>query len=248
MERFFTDEDTEASIERKARAALGIVGNWRRLLFWRDHDGIRLIMTNKPKEIPFQYTFEEDPEILTTQISWSETPRSLLIRLGKKESHHMLDGEGQEFPANDNLFTYASLGTAEPVKIVHGLNRVSGKKRVPMKLRDNRERIEVRFGDISVVTAKGSGQNCANTFDEARRAEHKETWQIGVIRADENTIIIGAIDRVVPFWFTEKPNAPLDESKDALQHTARAVPPGAWGKPPALVTPPPDDDGDPFPS
>jgi hypothetical protein len=33
---FFTDEDTEASLERRARNTLGILGSWRRFSCWRD--------------------------------------------------------------------------------------------------------------------------------------------------------------------------------------------------------------------
>jgi hypothetical protein len=123
-------------------------------------------MTNAPKEIPLRYVIEEESEIQTTQISWSETPRSLLIRLDKKENCHILDAEGQEFPFDDNLFGYASLGTAKPVKIVHGLNRGSGKKRVSSNMKDNRERIEVRFGDTSFVTGKGPRWTYASVYEE----------------------------------------------------------------------------------
>jgi hypothetical protein len=56
-------------------------------------------------------------------------------------------------------------------------------------------------------------------------------WQIGVVRAAEDRIIIEGIDGVVPFWFSEKPNHALDDEKDRLRQTARAVPPGSWGKP-----------------
>jgi ribonuclease HI len=34
---WFTEEDTEYAIERRARSSLGIIGAWRRLLYWRDN-------------------------------------------------------------------------------------------------------------------------------------------------------------------------------------------------------------------
>jgi ribonuclease HI len=46
---WFTEEDTEYSIERRARSVLGILGSWRRLSYWRNNEGIRLVMTNRQK-------------------------------------------------------------------------------------------------------------------------------------------------------------------------------------------------------
>jgi hypothetical protein len=100
-------------------------------------------MTNARNETILRYFLPNDPEVHEAMIGWNETPKSFLIRIDKKDSYHVMDANGREFPADDNLFGHPTLSTARPVNIVHGLNVGSGKKRVVSALKDNREKIEV---------------------------------------------------------------------------------------------------------
>jgi hypothetical protein len=120
---WYTDEDTEDSLERKARSGLGIVGSWRSLSFWRDHEGVRLVITNIRKEVTLRFYLPGEPEIQEIPIGWNETPASFLVRIGKKDNYHIMDANGQEFPKEDNLFGYATLSNALQVNIVHGMTR-----------------------------------------------------------------------------------------------------------------------------
>jgi hypothetical protein len=70
---WFTEEDTEYAIERRARTSLGIIGTWRRLPYWRDISGIRMVMTNRQKEIKMRYSGGIDHEIKEMQIPESDT-------------------------------------------------------------------------------------------------------------------------------------------------------------------------------
>jgi ribonuclease HI len=71
---WFSEEDTEESLETSARRVLGILGNWRRLLFWRDHEGVRIVMTNKRKETTLRYQDGSDPEVHEMKVSENDTP------------------------------------------------------------------------------------------------------------------------------------------------------------------------------
>jgi hypothetical protein len=171
-------------------------------------------------------------------IGMNDTPLSFRIKIGKKDNYHVMDPNGQEFPNDGNLFSYASMDGARPVNVIHGLNAGTGKKRVPSHLKDNSERIEVRFGDRKVVLTKGSRKTYLTAFDEAREAESiPDSWKIATVRADEGRIIIIGEDGVNPFWFREKLYPPLDETKDRLREAARKVPHGSWGKIPASPHP-----------
>jgi hypothetical protein len=102
------DDDTEDSIERKARNALGILGSWRRLSFWRDHEGIRLVMTNSGKEVESRYQLDGETEVREIRIGYNESPTSFLTKIEKKDDFHILDAGGQEFQVTNNLFAYAT--------------------------------------------------------------------------------------------------------------------------------------------
>jgi hypothetical protein len=118
---------------------------------------------------------------------------------------------------------YATTSGAQPVRIVHGLRIGTGKKRIVSTLRDNREKIEVRFGDERQVFEKGPGQSYLRLFRENREALGlPNSWKIAE-GAD-------CADCVDPSWFTERLCAPLDATKDKLRNAARAVPPGSRGK------------------
>jgi hypothetical protein len=58
-----------------------------------------------------------------------------------------------------------------------------------------------------------------------------DTWQIAVVRAEEDKITVECADGVYPFWFTEKACPPTPKSADRLREAAKIAGPGTWGKP-----------------
>jgi hypothetical protein len=168
---FYTDTDTEDTLEMKARRGLGIVDSWRRASFWADHEGVRITMTNSPKHVPLRYYLPNDTEMHEVMIGMNETPITFRIKIGKKDNYHVLDPNGQEFPDDDNLFTYSTQDNARPVNVIHGLNAGTGKKRILSTLKDNPKRIEVRFEDRKFLSAKGPRKTYTAVFEEAREAE-----------------------------------------------------------------------------
>jgi hypothetical protein len=139
---WFTEEDTEASIERKARTSLGILGNWQRQAFWRDHEGILLVMTNSRKQVPLRYRIEDEAEVREIQICQEDTPKSVLTRLKQLDNYFILDPENRRFETDDKLFAFATTKGVQPVRIRHGVRLSSIKARVRLDLRDNREKVE----------------------------------------------------------------------------------------------------------
>jgi hypothetical protein len=91
---WFTEEDTEYAIERRARSVLGIFGPWRRLSYWRDNTGIRMVMTNRQKEITMRYSGDPDREIKEVTITETDTVRVILSRLKAKSNFHLADVTG----------------------------------------------------------------------------------------------------------------------------------------------------------
>jgi hypothetical protein len=152
---WYTDDDIEDSLERKARNSLGIVGSWRRVSFWSDHEGVRLVMTSLRKEVELRCLLQGETGVREIMIGFNESPTSLLVRIGKEDNYHILDASGQEFQVTDNPFAYATTRGTQLVRIVHGLHICTGKKRVISTLKDDREKIEVRFGDEKLEFEKG---------------------------------------------------------------------------------------------
>jgi hypothetical protein len=159
---WFTDDDAEDSIERKARNALGIVGNRRRLAYWSDHEGIRLVMTNKRKEIELRNLLDEETEVHEISVCWEESPTSLLTKLGKRDNYFVVDANDKPFAVTDNLFTFATTKGVQPVRIKHGLKMTTLKTRVQLPLKDNREKVEIRFGDEKLEFEKGCLRHIRN--------------------------------------------------------------------------------------
>jgi hypothetical protein len=141
---WFTEEDTEESLERRARNVLGILGSWRRLSFWRDHEGIRLVMTNKRKEVELRYMFEHDTEAKEVLISEDDTPKMITTKVGKKENFHVVDPRGNPSGQDDSLFGHATMSGALPVRIVHGSALRTNKTRVKSARKDNRAKMVIK--------------------------------------------------------------------------------------------------------
>jgi ribonuclease HI len=88
---FFTEDDTEDSIEKRARGVFSILGCWRRLAYWRDANGIRIAMTNRKKEVIMRYHTELDSTIKELPISEDDTPATALIKLKVGQNFHLVD-------------------------------------------------------------------------------------------------------------------------------------------------------------
>jgi hypothetical protein len=148
---WFTEEDTEFAIERRARTALGIFGAWRRRSFYRDGNGLRLVMTNSQKEIMMRYSSGPDKEINEIAISESDTIRVILMRLKAKENFHLTDESGRPFRMEDFPFGYVSIAPSQPLQLSHG-SALKGKARDPTPRRDRRIAVEVTFGKDKKLT------------------------------------------------------------------------------------------------
>jgi hypothetical protein len=97
-----------------------------------------------------------EAEVKEIMIGYNKSPTSFLTRIGKRDNFRVLDACGQEFQVTDNLFTYATTKGAQPVRVKHGLNIGTAKKRIIFPLKDNREKIEVRFADDKMEFGKGA--------------------------------------------------------------------------------------------
>jgi hypothetical protein len=71
---WYSDDDTEVSLETRVRRVLGITRSWRRLSFWRDHEGVRIVMTNKGKEVILRYQLEAESEVHEMFVSENDMP------------------------------------------------------------------------------------------------------------------------------------------------------------------------------
>jgi hypothetical protein len=135
---WYTDDDTEDSLEKRTRTILGILGSWRRLSFWRDHEGVRIVMTNKRKEVELRYKTNENPEVKEMVIYEEDTPQSVIERSGRKGNVFVVDSMGNPFGKTDGLFRYATGREAPPVTIMHGSGMSTMKNRNPTVNKDNR--------------------------------------------------------------------------------------------------------------
>jgi hypothetical protein len=159
---WFTEEDREASLEQRARNVLGILGSWRRLSYWRDAEGIRLVMTNKRKEVTMRYHTELDPTIKEVSITEDDTPKMILAKLSLKDNFFITDSNGNPFGNDDSLFGYCTLQENPPVQGLHGSALRTRKARVLTPKKDNRIKTEIRMGDERTVFARGVQTTCEN--------------------------------------------------------------------------------------
>jgi hypothetical protein len=138
---WFTADDTEYSIERRARGVLGIIGCWRRLFYWRDANGIRLVMTNRRTEVLMRYHTEHDRTIKEIPISEDDTPSSVLLKLREESNFHIADEGGHPFAADDNLFGYCTFASNPPLQLLHGsaLPKKDHRRRTPVLGKDTEE-------------------------------------------------------------------------------------------------------------
>jgi hypothetical protein len=201
---WFTEEDTEYAIERRARTVLGIFGTWGRLSYYRDTTGIRIVMTNRPKEITMRYTGETDREIKEVTISETDTVRVILSRLKAKSNFHLADSEDKPFGIEDMPFGYVSIPSSPPLKLLHG-SALRGKVREATMRKDNRIAVQVNFRDGKSVYPRGVQPSYAAVLDQAGdNFGITDPCHIGKVRADEDRILIDIELGEDNGWFTEK--------------------------------------------
>jgi ribonuclease HI len=111
---WFTEEDTEYAIERRARTSLGIFGTWRRASYWRDNTGIRIVMTNRRKEISMRCSSGADGEIKEVPISEDDTVKIILLRIKAGSNFHLADNNDKPFGVDDCPFGYVSTAANPP--------------------------------------------------------------------------------------------------------------------------------------
>jgi hypothetical protein len=202
---FFTEDDTEDLIEKRARRVLGIIGCWRRQAYWRDENGIRLVMTNKKKEAIFRYHTELDRTIKEMRISEDDTPATIILKLKFGSNFHLVDSEGILFAPEDNMFGYCSRIGSPPVQVLHGSALHTRKTRQVSPKKDGRIGVEVRLEDNRMEYNRNDASSYARIFADVR-----EDWNIlGQVipertRAEEDRIILECMQGIDAFWFSEK--------------------------------------------
>jgi ribonuclease HI len=228
---WFTAEDTEYSIERRARNVLGILGCWIPLSYWRDANGIRMVMTNRRKEVMMRYCTEHDRTIKEVSISEDDTPASVLLKLRAESNFHITDDKGRPFAMDDNLFGYCTSAANPPLKLLHGSALATKKTREPTKKKDNRIVTEIRCGDEKTTFARGLQPNYAKAVVDAKaHFGIADAVFIEKVRAEDDRIIIECGVGIDAPWFTEKACPPLKISEDRIYQESTGV--GGWGTAP----------------
>jgi uncharacterized membrane protein len=97
--------------------------------------------------VELRYALDDGPEVYEISISWEETQTTLLHKLGRKGNHFVVDKGDHPFARDDNLFSFATTKGVQPVRIIPGLKMGTMKTRVKLPLKDNREKIEIKFGE-----------------------------------------------------------------------------------------------------
>jgi hypothetical protein len=160
-----------------------------------------------------------------------------LVRLVKRENYFVVDSNDRRFEVTDNLFVHVTMKGVQPVTTKHGAQMSSMKARVQLLLKDNREKVEIRFGDEKLEFEKGVYKTYRSLVTENREAFHLPvTWPIAAGRTVEDRIIMECADGAEPFWFSEKACLPLLQTADKLREAAKNAAPEAWGR--AVEAPP----------
>jgi hypothetical protein len=228
---WFTEEDTEYAIERRARSVLGIFGPWRRLSYWRDNTGIRMVMTNRQKEITMRYSVETDREIKEVTITETDTVRVILSHLKAKSNFHLADVTGKPFGMEDFPFGYVSSAINPPLQLLHG-SALKGKVRDPTPRKDNRIAVETKFKDEKYTFIRGAHPTYAMILEDViSRCSISDPCHIERVRAEEDRIFVDIELGEDAHWFTEKACPPLKLSEDRI--LAEATGTGGLGSQPS---------------
>jgi ribonuclease HI len=227
---WFTEDDSEYDVERRAHTSLGIVGTWRRSSFWHDASGLTITMTNRRKEIPMRYSSGEDAEIKSIMIGEEDTVRVILLTLKAKSNFHLTDHASRPFGLDDCPFGYVSVSANPPLQLLHG-SASMGKKREPTPKKDNQIAVEVKVGSaISVYPRSGPAapQGYSRLLSDMM-TKHGLTgpWHIAQVRAIDDRIQVEIADGEPLEWFCESICPPLKSEDDRSLRDAVGV--GGWG-------------------
>jgi hypothetical protein len=233
---WFTGDDTEYSLERRARKELGMFGCWRRAAYWRDAEGIRLVMTNKRKQTTLRYLLDKETDPKEITIFEDDTPGTILARLKPGTNFFITDENKNVFASNDSLFGYCTFAVNPPVKVLHQSALRSLKPRALTKKKDNRMAVEIHLGDGSTTFARGAHKTYAKLLNSAKEFFGTDAPVHALhVRAEDDRIILECSTEVLAPWFTEKACPPLNPEDDRLLQEASNV--GGWGTNPPPVHP-----------
>jgi hypothetical protein len=113
---WYSDDDTEDTLEGRPRRVLGIVGSWHGLSFWRDHEGIRIVMASKRKEVFLRYRIGDEVEVQEMLVGENEMPAQVILKARKQGSFYVTDLNDILFAKEDGLFGYATFPVFLPSK------------------------------------------------------------------------------------------------------------------------------------
>jgi hypothetical protein len=135
----------------------------------------------------------------------------------------------KKIPDNDALFTFVSSPDVHPLSLRQEIHLDAKKIRGVSKPENKREIVAVQFGDYTHEFKKNDCKLYQEAIARARRIlELPETWEIAVVRAEEDRVIVMCVEGRNPFWLSEKVYPPLETLKDKLREAARRVTPGTW--------------------
>jgi hypothetical protein len=145
------------------------------------------------KTVTMRYKSEAEQENKELEIRMEHTVRAILDRLKTKE-HMVVDSKGRIFLEQGHLFTYFSSENPLPVGIVRELKVIVKPPRKIEPVKDSRESIVIKFGDMALEGAKSSGANYRLIFDQTQTELNVPGWwTIDHVRADESKIFVDAM-------------------------------------------------------
>jgi hypothetical protein len=93
--------------------------------------------------------------------------------------------------------------------------------------KDNREKVEIRFEDQVAAFERTAVRSYQELVEQNRDYFHlTDSWQIAIIRAEEDRIIVECADGANPFWFSQKLGPPIRITEDKIHQAATSVAPG----------------------
>jgi hypothetical protein len=189
-------------------------------------------MTNKRKDVVLRYSFGNTTEVHEVLIGENDTPPQVTLKVGKQGNFYVVDPNGVPFGKDDSLFGYATTQEALPVQILHGSALRTLKTRALTPKKDNRIKVECRFGDEKQCFERSAYQSYKDLVEDNCRAHSlPDSWQIASVREEDDRIIVVCEDGANPFWFIEKMCPALKIMQDKIYANATRVPPGSWSAP-----------------
>jgi hypothetical protein len=185
-------DDTEMRSLQRAMSAIGEYGTWRIVKSSSNEGGKTMEVSKKKKTVTMRYTVDGQTEIKETEIGVEDTVRGIMARMDIKE-HVVIDSKGSRFLEQDHLFTYFTGENPVPLKIEKAQRTVQPRPRQIERARDEREGIQIHFGDKMWAGKKSDGANYRLIFERAQRELKIEGWwKVAHVRQDGPRIIVEA--------------------------------------------------------